>query len=296
MKRPGNRFGVDAKRDVRDFLPSGETRLFPVVGDPIEQVKSPSAITRILAAHGENAIVVPMHVGAADLGHLVEALTKVHNVDGILVTVPHKFAALGYCASATERARFAGSANVIRKIENGWCGDNTDGMGFLDGIAREGFDIVGKSALLIGCGGAGSAIAFEILERGASELAIHDIDVARRDDIVVRLDARFPGKVRSGSDDPTGFDFVANATPMGMRPGDPLPVDVSRLGAGQFVACVVTKPEVPPLIAEARLRGCGTMTGTGMFDAQAETLVDFLLQSAADHAATHVTIGVSSPE
>ncbi|WP_378950043.1 shikimate dehydrogenase family protein [Mesorhizobium sp. ANAO-SY3R2] len=259
------------------FIPSGGTRLFPVVGDPIAQVRSPEVITSILAARGEDAVVVPMHVSPPNLCQVLSAIYEVQNLSGALVTVPHKHAALSHCASVTDRARFVQAVNVVRRTDDGWHGDNTDGQGYLDGIEREGFVVRGKRALLVGCGGAGAAIALEILERGAAQLAVHDIDLARRDEVIERLSERFPGLVVAGSADPTGFALVANATPMGMNRDDPLPVDVSMLEPWQFVACVVTKPAVPPLIAEARRLGCPTMTGTGMFDAQAETLADFLL-------------------
>ena len=77
--------------------------------------------------------------------------------------------------------------------------------------------------------------------------------------------------------DPRGFDLVANATPLGMKEGDPLPVDVGKFLPRQFVADVVTRPAVPPLIAAARAAGCKTMAGIGMFNAQSELLVDLLL-------------------
>ncbi|MBX5009289.1 shikimate dehydrogenase family protein [Rhizobium lentis] len=259
------------------FIPSGSTRLFSVVGDPIDQVRSPSVLTRLLVDQGEEAVVVPMHVAAADLPTLFQALHTVRNIGGILVTVPHKQEAFRLCATATDRAAFVEAANVVRRLDDGWHGDNTDGLGYLDGIERQGFAVAGRKCLLIGCGGAGAAIALEIMRRGASLLAIHDIDRERRDAVIAKLDRYYRGRLVVGSADPAGYDLVANATPLGMRPEDPLPIDVSKLESRQFVACVVTKPEVPPLIEEARRRGCRTMTGAGMFDAQAATLVDFLL-------------------
>lgn len=259
------------------FIPSGSTRLFSVVGDPIDQVRSPGVLTRLLAERGEEAVVVPMHVASADLSALFNMLHAVRNVGGILVTIPHKQNAFGLCVSTTDRAAFVEAANVVRRTEDGWHGDNTDGIGYLEGIERQGFNVAGRKCLLIGCGGAGSAIALEIMRRGAALLAIHDIDSPRRDHVIAKLDRLYPGRVVVGSADPTGHDLVANATPLGMRTDDPLPVDISKLEARQFVACVVTKPEVPPLIEEAQRRRCRTMTGAEMFDAQAATLVDFLL-------------------
>jgi shikimate dehydrogenase len=276
-------------------LPSGETRLFPVVGDPIAQVLSPAAITRILASRGADAIVVPLHVAPRDLPDLMPMLHRVRNIDGLLVTVPHKQAAFTLCASASDRARFVRAANAVRRTVDGWYGDNTDGAGYVDGLEREGFTVAGHRALLVGCGGAGAAIGLELLERGIAHLAAHDKDIARRDAYVAQLSVRFPGRVTAGSDDPTGYDLVANATPMGMHGCDPLPVNVAKLGRGQFVACAITKPDVTPLIAEARRIGCRTMTGAGMFDAQAETLADFLLTEIAPEG-TQPNEEISSPE
>lgn len=256
---------------------SGETRLLPVIGDPIDQVLSPGALTRLLVERGRDVLVVPLHIPAFEFEKSVGALRGARNVPGLLITIPHKQAALGICADATERARFAGSVNVVRKTADGWFGDNTDGCGYMDGIANLGFSAEGKSVLLVGCGGAGSAIAYEILLRGAKRLALHDVDAGRRDYLVERLSTAFPCRVGVGSADPTGYDLVANATPMGMQPTDPLPILVERLKAEQFVACAVTKPATPPLIEAARRCGCPTMTGAGMFQAQAETLIDFLL-------------------
>mgnify|MGYP001025598785 CR=1 FL=1 len=259
------------------FQISGETRLLPVVGDPISQVLSPAALTARLAERGEDVIVVPFHVPAPELRQAFATFRAARNIPGALVTIPHKQAALQLCSDATGRARFAGSANVLRKTATGWSGDNTDGCGYMDGVAERGFSVKGKSALLVGCGGAGSAIAYEILLRGAGRVALHDTDAGRRDGLVTRLSAAFPGRVHPGGADPTGYDLVADATPMGMRPDDPLPILADRLTAGQFVACAVTRPAVPPLVEEARKRGCKTMTGAGMFEAQAGTLIDFLL-------------------
>jgi shikimate dehydrogenase len=264
--------------------PSGETRLFPILGDPIGQVRSPEAITRILGDRGADAMVVPMHVRPPDFDRVVDALERTANVGGLLVTVPHKRAAAARCATTTDRAAFLGAVNVMRRGAGGWHGDATDGQGFLDGIARQGWEVRGRRALLVGCGGAGAAIALEMLLRGVSGLALHDADAGRRDDLLRRLERRFPGKVSVGGRDPAGFDLVANATPLGMRPGDDAPVELGRLAPDQFVACVVTRPEVTPLVAAARRIGCRTMTGIGMFEAQAESLATFLLGGAAPSA------------
>lgn len=258
-----------------DVTLTGETVLFPIAGDPIGQVKSPGLLTDILVARGINGLVIPTHVTAAAYPAFVAAMKTTRNVRGLIATVPHKQATLALCDFPTERAEFAGSVNVMHKREDGtWEGDNTDGQGYLNGVAACGYEVAGKRALLVGVGGAGAAIAYEILARGAAYLAVHDADEARRDAAIARLDARFPGQVGAGSADPTGYDFIGNATPVGMRDGDPLPIEAAKYQSHQFVADCITKPEITPQLAIAQAKGCATMPGLGMFNAQADLLVN----------------------
>lgn len=257
---------------------SGETLVVPIIGNPIAQVKSPDGITREFAVRGRNAVVVPLQVAAVDLDALVRGLGSSSSVGGIIATVPHKFSLADHCATLTDRARFLGSVNVVRRNADGsWHGDQVDGAASVAAILATGGDPTGRRVLQVGAGGAGSAIALALLEAGAAELALHDADPTRRDALITRLRTRFGDRVVPGADDPSGFDLVAHATPMGMRAGDPYPVDIQRLKPTTFVADVVTKPAVPPLIEKAREIGCGTSTGADMFAAVSDLIVDFLL-------------------
>jgi shikimate dehydrogenase len=257
---------------------NGATRVIAIIGDPIAQVKSPAGVTQALIERGCNAVVVPIHIATADLPGFVAGASLAKNIDGLIVTVPHKFDAHRHCASATERANFLGAVNVMRRNpDGGWHGDQVDGGGFVAGIRAAGCKPEGLRALMAGAGGAGSAIALELLEAGVAELAVHDGDAARRDALIGRLRQRHGAKVTSGSADPSGYGIVVNATPAGMRDGDPLPFDVSKLGRSAFVGDVITVPAVTPLIEGARRLGCKTQIGTGMFAAVCERMVEFLL-------------------
>lgn len=261
---------------------NGETLVFPIVGDPIAQVKSPGLLTVRFTAMGENAIVVPAHVAPADFDSYMAGLKITQNSPGLVITVPHKQAAMGHCDALTTRARFAASVNVMRRTGSGWVGDNTDGRGYVEGILAAGGTVAGARVLLVGAGGAGSAIGYEFLARGAAHLAIHEIDAGRRDGLFARLETAYPGRLSVGSADPTGYDIVANATPLGMRAGDPLPVETDKLDARQFAACPITKPALSPFIEAARAKGCLTMPGLGMFKAQEGLLVEALLSLETD--------------
>ena len=260
------------------FNLTGATRLNVIVGDPIAQVRSPGGVTQAFAERGYDGVLVPAQVAPEDLTVFLDAATKLKNLDGIIVTVPHKFACYQYCTSATERADFIGSANIMRRRPDGkWHGEITDGLGFVGAALAHGVDPKGKRALQVGAGGAGSAIALALIEAGVSELALHDENASRRDALIERLNKRGKGRAMAGSSDPTGFDMICNATPAGMKDGDPLPVDVSKLSRSSYCGCVITKPAVSPFVAAARAKGCVTGTGTEMYEALQGKMVDFLL-------------------
>jgi shikimate dehydrogenase len=259
----------------------GATRLYPVVGDPIAQVKSPGGMTRAFAERGVNAICVPALVAPGDWDLYIRSIRATKNADGVIVTVPHKFSAYRSSDTVSDRARFLKTVNVIRKEADGTLhGDMFDGLGFVEACRENGCDFRGRRALLVGTGGAGTAIAHAVASAGVAHLGLTDIDAARLDDLVARLrDAGFP--VSAATNDATGYDIVLNATPLGMREGDPLPVKPGTLHAGQFVGDVVTKPEVPPLIAEAQRLGCRTSNGVAMFAKVRDLLVAFLVGADA---------------
>ncbi len=257
---------------------SGASRVHFIVGDPIAQVKSPAGVSQAFHARGHNAYVMPAHVAPADLAAWLAGVSLARNVDGIIVTVPHKFAVFDLCASTSERATFLRTVNTLRRNADGtWHGDMFDGLGFVEALRDNGGQLQGRKALLVGAGGAGSAIAHALVMAGVSALAIHDEDNARRTTLVERLATLKQCPVTHGTADPRGFDLVLNATPVGMREGEPIPVQVDRLTSNQFVGCVITAPAVTPLIAAARAQGCATVTGTQMFGRVRDLMVDFLL-------------------
>jgi shikimate dehydrogenase len=261
-----------------DLNLTGATRLYVIVGDPIAQVKSPGGMTRAFAARGHDGVLVPTQVAVEDLTDFLSICDRMKNLDGIIVTVPHKFACYRHCKDATARGKFLGAVNILRRrSEGGWYGEMVDGQGFVGAVKAKGFDPSGKRALQVGAGGAGSAIALALLDAGVRELALHDEDVARRDGLIARLAGLGKGRVVVGSPDPTGFDLVANATPAGMKPTDPYPVDVTRFTPAMFVGCVITAPAVSPMVEAARKVGCNTSTGTDMYQALQSAMVDFLL-------------------
>ncbi|MEX0405871.1 shikimate dehydrogenase [Aquibium sp. LZ166] len=261
---------------------SGATRVYFVLGHPIAQVKAPSGMTRMFEQSGIDAIVVPIDVQPADFPAFFKAVAPLRNVDGFAVTIPHKFSAAAQCSSLSERSRLLGSTNIVRRNDDRtWHGDMLDGIGAVAAMRAKGCIFEGARALLVGAGGAGSAIGLDFLAAGVDTLAIHDIDTVRRDSLIARLSQRYPGKAVVGSADPSGFAIIANVTPAGMRPDDPLPVDLSKLLPEMFVSDAITMPEITPLLAAAGQAGCLTSTGVDMFQAERQMMLDFWVGDAA---------------
>ncbi len=258
---------------------SGATRILPIIGHPIAQVKSPAHLTRGFEERGHDIIVVPFNVQADAIEAFLKTLDGVGNLAGILCTVPHKFAAVRFATTITDRAKFFGSANALRRNADGsWHADMLDGIALVSAITKGGGAIAKQNVLLIGAGGAGGAIALELLNAGALAIALHDTDVARRDLLLDKLNKVHPGKARLGSMDPTGFDVIVNATPLGMQSADPSPVILERLTSSMFVADVITPPDQPPLLRAAHALGCRTSDGHAMFDVGLGEMLDYFTQ------------------
>lgn len=131
--------------------------------------------------------------------------------------------------------------------------------------------------LLVGAGGAGSAIAIALLEAGVSELVVHDADGSRAAALLGLLAGSGGGRVIAGAPDPAGCDLVFNATPMGMAAGDPLPVDAALLTSSMFVGDVIAGHGVTPFIRAAQAAGCKTADGGQMVEAVQDLMADFML-------------------
>jgi len=256
---------------------NGATRIHVTIGDPIAQVKSPAGITQGFEMRGHDAIMIPLQVKPADVAEFFALARKLPTLDGIVITVPHKPFAFGHCDTTSQRAKVLEVCNVMRRDKDErWTGDMTDGGGFIAALRRNEFDPKGKRALQVGAGGAGSAIALALAMEGAS-VTLADLDTAKRDALIARLGRHGHAITAVDKPDPVGFELIVNATPAGMKAGDPLPVDASRLEAKQLVADVITMPVITPLLQAALQKGCHIQNGVQMFEAQVDFITEYLL-------------------
>ncbi|OWW00192.1 ThiF family adenylyltransferase [Rhizobium sp. R693] len=256
---------------------TGTTRLIAHLGYPTEAFKAPLIYNPYFERSGIDAVVVPMGCRAEDYPSFLRLVFRLSNIHGALVTMPHKITTMGLIDEVSTNAKVAGSCNAVRLAPDGrLIGDMFDGEGFVRGLLRKGRTIAGAQVLILGAGGVGSAIAASLAGAGVRRIALHDDNMVTLNGLKGRLATYYPDTdVTAGSNDPTGFDIVVNATPLGMRKGDPLPLDVSRLSASTFVGEVVMKEEITPLLAAARQRGCPFQVGTDMLFEQIPAYLEF---------------------
>lgn len=265
----------------------GSTRLVAIIGSPVVQVKSPENFNIAFQKGGSDVAMIAMDIPTAGVDAFLECARNWQNLDGFVVTIPHKQAIASGIDSVTSRAALLGAVNVVRRGADGQLtGDMVDGLGFVRAAESHGFEPKGKQALVIGCGGAGSAIAHALCEAGVSVLAISDSDAERVTRLAVALSAEFPQiSLATEIGDPSRYDLVANATPLGMKDGDPFPLNddaIALLKSTAHVADVVTSPEVTPFLVAARARGLSTHTGPEMAKAQLGLLGAFMGVLGAD--------------
>ena len=192
---------------------------------------------------------------------------------GLNITYPCKQAVIPLLDDLSEEARTMGAVNTVVNRDGRLVGHNTDGSGWSWGFRRALPQADLNRVVLLGAGGAGSAIAHAVLRLGAGQLRLIDSDGGRAAELALRLNDRY------GNDRVTAFADVAealsgatgliHATPTGMdkRPGLPLPESLLR--PGLWVAEIVYFPLDTQLLQAARSRGCATVDGGTMAVGQA---------------------------
>ncbi len=256
---------------------NGHTVIIPHIGYPTHSFKAPLIYNPYFAKHGINALVVPMACQADHFEPLLRTLFKLGNTRGALITMPHKVTTVGLVDEVLPAAAIAGAANAVRLGPQGQLqADMFDGEGFVRGVRRKGLALQGASALVVGSGGVGCAIAASLAAAGVARLALYDVNTASSQALAQRLQMHYPQlQVGTGDKDPAGFDLVVNATPLGMNEGDPLPIDVSRLEPRTFVGEVVMRTEMTAFLTAAQARGCRVQIGSDMLFEQIPAYLEF---------------------
>jgi len=256
---------------------SGRTRIFGIVGDPIEQVRSPEMFSAEFVRRGLEALMIPLHVLPADFTSCMAQLKRVRNLDGLVFTIPYKQAALGLADTLGPQARTVGAINALARQPDGkWTGDIFDGLGCVAAFRSRGYSFLDQRLTLIGAGGAGSAIGVAVAHENPRSIRLFDPDQARAADLAAKIrSVNSAIDVTVGEPLTTDIDILLNASPVGMLSDPRMPVDISAISSGVIVFDAIVKPEPTKLLALARRRRCRTVFGREMMHGQISKMADF---------------------
>lgn len=254
---------------------SGTTRIFPVIGWPVEQVKAPALFNAYFQRHDIDARVVPLRVPPEAYINTVRTLMAIPNVGGIFVSIPHKPMSVNAVDLPSPRAVLAGSCNaIVNNADGKILGDLIDGEGFIRALDRtcgdDPLDWPKARALVVGSGGVGCAIAYALAQRGIAQVALYDTRTVLAQALCERLRNAFPQTAFVIAPPmAAGFDLVVNSTPLGMAADDPLPIDLRGVAPHCIVADCGMKIEMSRLLRQAQEQGCRIQKGKEMLIEQA---------------------------
>jgi len=269
---PGQ-LSFDQMRNVYHYDRIGpETEVYGVIADPVGHSLSPLIHNAAFRQLKLDKVYVPFRVPREDLDQFMAHAPSL-GVKGLSVTIPHKEAVLRHLSWADEAVRGIGAANTVifdGKQRRGYNTDYQAAMSCLEEVVRPGANpkkpFAGKSALVLGAGGAGKAICFGLVQRGA-RVVVTDGVSERATELAHRFKCHaVPWPARHS----VSADILVNCTPVGMHPNvDESPFERHHLRPAMVVFDVVYNPENTLLVKEARMRNCTVITGVEMFVRQA---------------------------
>jgi shikimate dehydrogenase len=248
---------------------SGRTNVYGIFGFPVEHTFSPAMHNAGFAKLGMDACYVPFAVDPGSLADAVRAIVPL-GLQGLNVTVPHKEKVIPFLHELSEEARLIGAVNTIEVVKGRLIGHNTDGRGFLRSLTDDArFDPRGRRFLVLGAGGAARAIGFSLALAGAAGIALRDVDGEKAEALVGDIRSKTGVPATAVSDEAVmtfarAADCLVNATPLGLRKSDPLPVGKEQVQRGQLVCDLVYNPPETALLQAARARGARGLSGLGM--------------------------------
>ena len=239
---------------------SGKTKITGIFGNPIDHTLSPAMHNSAFDALHLDICYIPFRVAPADLSGAVHAIRSL-NMLGVNITVPHKEKVLPLLDRIDEEAAFIGAVNTVTNKDGFLTGYNTDGRGFTSSLAEEDVSIDNKNIIMIGTGGAARSVSYYLSEK-ASKLSLFDIDMPKAAKLASDLNQIRNNIVLLDNIGRIDADIIINATPLGLKPDDPLPIKPDHITSKMVVCDLVYKKT--RFLQEAEKRNARTVNGSGM--------------------------------
>lgn len=255
--------------NLNENWPRGVTRVFAVIGDPIEHSLSPVLLNTAFAHNRLDCVYVALKVERDDIKRAVDGLRSL-GIMGVSVTMPHKEGIIEYLDRLSPMASMLNSVNCVYRDGKELVGDSTDGPAFVDSLESHlGGSVSGSKVALVGTGGAARAIALALVDRGAAEVLV----VGRRKEAISRVvNLAAPRTRRAELSELADAEILVNATSVGMggTPSEGLsPIPAEIIKKNHFVYDIVYHPLTTPLMKSALSKGARVANGVGMLTYQA---------------------------
>lgn len=252
-------------------LIDAKTKVYCLIGDPVEHSISPLIFNTIFKHLGLNSVYIAFHVKPENLESAINGF-KAIDIKGFNVTIPHKIRITKLIDYVDAKAQLINAVNVVSNCNGVLKGYNTDGYGALKALKSSNVIVSGKTVTLIGAGGASRAIAFTIAYENPEKIYIVNRTLTRAEELAYSLKSRVNAKPCSFND-LYAFreaDIIINCTPVGMYPNvNESPFDCSLLKNECVVMDIVYNPIETKLLREAKALGLKTIDGVPMLVYQA---------------------------
>lgn len=237
------------------------TKTTGLFGYPVEHSLSPDMHNAAFEAQGLNYRYLAFPVHPDSLNRAVEGI-RAMNFRGVNVTIPHKEKVMLMLDEIDHEAEFIGAVNTVVNENGRLKGYNTDGRGFMKSLEENEITVDDKNICIVGAGGACRAVGYYLC-RKASNVRLYDLDEKKADALVKDLkklsDSVSPAREKDGM---YTSDIIIHATPLGLKPDDPLPFDTDKLSPDHVIIDLIYKDT--PLLIDAKRKGCRTVNGLGM--------------------------------
>ena len=271
--------------------------VIPLIGDPIGHVTGPSLFNKVFDANGINAICLPTRVEKGKIPEFIKSL-KYLNCPGFILTMPHKQDILSIVDKMDDISRIFRSVNSVHIYEDGTLeGRGLDGKSAVSAIC-EGYDLTGKSVMMIGAGGISGVIGAELAEKGVRKLTILNRTLEKAQSVCNVLLERTNLEVacatftaENANKTAEGADCFINATCLGMKG---IAEDYEDLGFMERLpksACVlevITNPPETSVVQKAHALGLKTFMGMDMQAAATGIINEFVLGIKLDDSSRDV--------
>ena len=249
------------------------SKLYFLIGDPIEKTLSPKLHNYIFEREGINSSYMAFRITDDDLETAIKGF-KAMGVGGFNVTIPHKLRVMEYLDEISESAKAIGAVNTVKLQDGKLIGYNTDGFGLVNSIKNRNIDIKNKNVLIIGAGGAALGIAYAIGCENPKSISIANRTKAKGEKLKKSLEEHFDFEIQDynlslETLDRSKIDIIINATSVGIYPKeDEMPIELFGFKDKILVYDAIYKPLKSKLLKLAEEKGYIIMNGLDMLIGQ----------------------------